>query len=173
MDLHGLPVTFLDTAGLRSTNDHIEKIGIARAVERAKSADLRVFLVENNDLPDEITPQNADIVVNAKADLHSGEAGVSGLTGQGVDSLISRITTKLETRASVSQTAMRARHRHAIDAALYALNAALDEVKAGPDRSELAAEELRTAIRALDSLIGRVDVEDLLDEIFTSFCLGK
>ena len=53
------------------------------------------------------------------------------------------------------------------------MNRARHELTLGPDRSELAAEELRAAVRALDSLIGRVDVENLLDEIFSSFCIGK
>ena len=60
-----------------------------------------------------------------------------------------------------------------MEAALGALESARDEVLAGPDRAELAAELFRQALRALDGLIGRVDVENLLDEIFSSFCIGK
>ncbi len=174
MDLNGLPVTFLDTAGLRETSDHVENIGIKRAVERAKTADLRLFLIEKEALPDWLKPEEEDIIVSAKADIAAGEGlSVSGLTGKGLDALITKITRTLEKRAGQLQTATRARHRHAIDQAIGALEKAKDEVLAGPSRTELAAEELRTAIRALDSLIGRVDVEDLLDEIFSSFCLGK
>lgn len=174
MDLHGLPVTFLDTAGLRETSDHVESIGIKRALQRAEAADLRIFLLEKAEKPENLVVRADDIIVQAKADLGAGNGlGVSGLTGLGLDALIARITEVLEKRAAGSQTAIRARHRQAIDKALVALVQARIEVEAGPDRSEFAAEELRTAIRALDSLIGRVDVEDLLDEIFASFCLGK
>jgi tRNA modification GTPase len=67
----------------------------------------------------------------------------------------------------------RARHLESVQRAIGALESAEVEVNAGPDRVELAAEHLRRAMRALDSLIGRVDVEDLLDEIFSSFCIGK
>lgn len=68
---------------------------------------------------------------------------------------------------------MRARHRDAINHAREALENARIEVESGSERSELAAEELWSAIRSLDSLLGRVDVEMVLDEIFASFCLGK
>lgn len=174
MDLHGLPVTFLDTAGLRETSDHVESIGIKRALQRAEAAELRIFLLEKAEKPENLVVRADDIIVQAKVDLGAGNGlGVSGLTGLGLDALIARITEVLEKRAAGSQTAIRARHRQAIDKALVALVQARIEVEAGPDRSEFAAEELRTAIRALDSLIGRVDVEDLLDEIFASFCLGK
>jgi tRNA modification GTPase len=98
---------------------------------------------------------------------------ISGRTGAGVDRLIEMLVTRLETRASGVATATRERHRIAILRAIDALDVAEREVAAGPDRAELAAEELRTAIRALDSLVGRVDVEHILDEIFASFCLGK
>ncbi len=98
---------------------------------------------------------------------------LSGKTGQGVDELISRASQVLRGRAAQAGTATRERHRLAIERALDVLENARIEVLNGPDRAELAAEELRTAIRALDSLVGRVDVENILDEIFASFCLGK
>ncbi|MCP5038303.1 MAG: tRNA uridine-5-carboxymethylaminomethyl(34) synthesis GTPase MnmE [Rhodobacteraceae bacterium] len=174
MDLNGLPVTFLDTAGLRETGDHVEKIGVQRAVQRAEEADLRIFLVENDELPEWLELGEGDIVIEAKSDIREARnEGVSGLTGKGVSKLISRIVKVLEGRAKLSQTAIRARHRVAIDRAFVAFALAGNELEVGLDRLELAAEELRTGIRALDSLIGRVDVEDLLDEIFSSFCLGK
>ena len=172
MDLHGLPVTFLDTAGLRETDDKVEKIGVARTVKRAETADLRVFLHDGNGV-DVVKAEGDDIVLRCKADLHTEEDGISGLTGQGVEELVQKITSILDQRISRSQTAIRARQRLAIERALVALESARDVLSSGSGLSELAAEETRAAIRALDSLIGRVDVEDLLDEIFSSFCLGK
>ncbi len=174
MDLNGLPVTVLDTAGLRDSDDKVETIGIRRAVERAEQADLRVFLIEGSTLPPDIPVQNDDLVVQAKGDLHPGDdVSVSGKTGAGVSDLVGRITETLAARASGAGIATRERHRTAMLRAGTALELARNQVTSGPDRSELAAEELRTAIRALDSLVGRVDVEDLLDEIFASFCIGK
>jgi len=175
MDLHGLPVTILDTAGLRETQDVVEGIGIERAVARAREADLRVFLGVGEAGFSGLEPGGDDILVAAKADLGAADRGlpVSGKTGAGLAALIDRITSILENRASGAATATHERHRLAIESALGAMESARSEVCRGPDRAEFAAEELRRAIRALDSLIGRVDVEHLLDEIFASFCLGK
>ncbi len=173
MDLHGLPVTFLDTAGLRETEDHVESIGIQRALERARAADLRVFLLTGDELP-QLQPEADDIIASSKSDLFAGQGlAVSGKTGAGIGDLVRKITGILETRASGAATATHARHREAMSRALKGLESAQVEVLHGPDRAELAAEEMHTAIRALDSLVGRVDVEHILDEIFASFCLGK
>ena len=174
MDLRGLPVTILDTAGLRDTSDTLESIGVARAIERAQAADLRVFLLEDESETLPVAPLPGDITALGKADLRQGPAfSVSGRTGAGITQLIDRITDTLATRAQGAGLAIRDRHRTAIARAIRALESARSEVQHGPDRTELAAEDLRTAVRALDSLVGRVDVEDILDEIFASFCLGK
>jgi tRNA modification GTPase len=174
MDLRGLPVTVLDTAGLRDTADTVESIGVARAIERAVAADLRVFLLEDEGEPLPLAPLPGDITTLGKADLRTGSAfAVSGKTGAGITQLVDRITETLATRAEGAGLAIRERHRTAILRAIRALESARGEVQHGPDRTELAAEDLRTAVRALDSLVGRVDVEDILDEIFASFCLGK
>jgi tRNA modification GTPase len=174
MDLAGLPVTILDTAGLRAAQDEIEEIGIRRALDRATNADLRVFLQTTfeDDLP--ILPREDDIVVIGKADIsRTEEFSVSGLTGYGVDSLVKKISAKLQNRVKGAGIATRERHRVAMLTALKCLSSAIDEIMLGSERSEFAAEDLRSAVRALDSLVGRVDVEHLLDEIFSSFCLGK
>lgn len=173
MDLGGLPVTFLDTAGLRETSDLVEGIGIQRAVARAEAADLRIFLLKDGDKGVGLEPVGDDLVVSGKADLGASGIAVSGVTGEGVDALVDRIEAVLSGRAAHAGTAIRARHAEAMRRAGEALAQARIEVLGGPERSELAAEELRSAVRALDSLVGRVDVENILDEIFASFCLGK
>ena len=173
MDLKGLPVTVLDTAGLRETDDQIEAMGVVRAKERAASADLRVFLVN----PDEgplMQPLEDDIVIVGKGDQISGVSNtVSGLTGEGVPQLVSRITSVLLQRSSTAGIATRERHRVALVRGDERLNAAQGLLVGGEEFADIAAEEMRAAIRALDSLVGRVDVESVLDEIFASFCLGK
>ncbi|TDT73284.1 tRNA modification GTPase trmE [Litoreibacter halocynthiae] len=171
MDLRGLPVTFLDTAGLRDTDDEVESIGIDRALRRAEMADLRVFLVENTDALLPLKVLRDDIVVRGKADQTG--SGLSGLTGQGVPDLLEKVHAVLEHRASGAGLAIRERHRIALHRASGALEGCDREMLYGMDRAEIAAEELRTAVRALESMIGRVDVESVLDEIFASFCLGK
>ncbi|MGI3169777.1 tRNA uridine-5-carboxymethylaminomethyl(34) synthesis GTPase MnmE [Pseudooceanicola sp. C21-150M6] len=173
MDLGGLAVTVLDTAGLRETSDVVEAIGVQRARDRATAADMRVFLIAPGDVP-EMAPLKGDIVLQAKADILGDVPGsISGKTGFGVDQLLRDIQTRLSDLAGQSGLATRERHRIAMQRAGEGLEAALRLVSLGSEHAELAAEELRTAVRALDSLVGRVDVEMLLDDIFSSFCIGK
>jgi tRNA modification GTPase len=177
MDLRGLPVTLLDTAGLRATGDAVERIGVERARDRAAAADLRVVLAEGAAdaaaLGLEIGPE--DIVVRAKADLAPAGGGlaVSGLSGAGIGELLDRIAAVLERRASGAGSLSHARQREAIAGAVMALDAAERFVATEPAHPELAADSLQQALRALDFLMGRVDVEAVLDVIFASFCLGK
>lgn len=173
MDLSGIPVTLLDTAGIRDTDDFVEGLGIKKTRERARTADLRVFLVAGEDLS-LFEVEQGDIVVRSKVDTLSSEIlGVSGLTGQGVDALISEITKNLSEKSSGAGLATRERHRVSIsDARQHLLNAmALLEFKT--EFVDIVAEEVRSAIFDLEVLIGRVDIESVLGEIFSSFCLGK
>jgi tRNA modification GTPase len=177
MDLAGLPVTLVDTAGLRPAGDPVEALGVDLARRRAAAADLRVFLVESAadvarlGLP----PAPGDQVVLAKLDLRPTEpgAGVSGLTGAGVDALVARIGEELGRRAAGAGLANRERHRVALERAQTALDGAAVELAFGPAGADLAAAEVQLAVRALDFLVGKVDVEGVLDEIFSSFCIGK
>ena len=176
MELAGLPVTLLDTAGIQETDDVVENIGIQRAVSRASMADLRVFFVDSGGVPNGISPSADDIVVHGKADLEGATTptlAVSGKTGQGIGRLLDEIAANLEAKAAGAATLTRDRHRAAALKAMSDLQLAEVEIAAGPHRTELAAENLRGAIRSLDVLVGRVDVENLLDEIFSSFCIGK
>lgn len=176
LDLGGLPVTLLDTAGIRATADKVEELGVNLAIKRARGADLRVFLLDDDGIEAVSVPFEADdIPVYGKSDLGSEdrELAVSGLTGEGISALILRIQKVLQGRAARTGTAIRLRHRLAIESTISLLESALNVVKSGAETAELAAEDLHQAIRALDSLIGRVDVEHILDEIFASFCVGK
>ncbi|MER5172079.1 tRNA uridine-5-carboxymethylaminomethyl(34) synthesis GTPase MnmE [Thioclava kandeliae] len=173
MDLAGLAVTLLDTAGLRETDDVVEAIGVDRAISRANEADLRVFLLDGQDLP-LLTPEDDDLIVYGKADIFEGQGlRVSGKTGAGIDELVAKITAKLLRQAQGAGVMTRERHRDALINANRALDSARNEVMSGLDRPELSAIYLREAARSLESLLGRVDVENLLDEIFLSFCIGK
>lgn len=173
MEIAGLPVTFLDTAGLRDTEDRLERAGIERALARAEAADLRLFLTDGSALP--LDPVGDDLVVLGKADTKSGWSGlaVSGKTGLGVPELMARIGEILGQRVGSAGALVRERHRVAVTTAIAALAESRAEVVRDDSRVELAAEHLRQAVRALDALVGRVDVDDLLGEIFASFCIGK
>ena len=175
LDLNGLPVTILDTAGLRETEDFVEKIGIDRALDRAEKADLRVFLKSTVEEQLPIEQRSGDIEMLGKADLFVDRTlrSVSGKTGEGVDHLVTAISKTLLDRSASAGIATRERHRQALLSSQKYLSAAKEGLDLGPDHYDLVAEDMRFAIRALNSLIGHVDVENLLDEIFSSFCLGK
>jgi tRNA modification GTPase len=173
MDLGGLPVTLLDTAGLREGADEVEAIGIDRAKTRGEQADLRVFLSEEGEeLP--VAAVADDIVLRPKADLRdSADNAISGVTGQGVPQLIEKIQAILGARSLNAGLATHERHRVALQKSAEGLAAAMLVLDHGPDQYDIASEELRHSIRALEALVGRIDVENLLDVIFSSFCLGK
>lgn len=173
MDISGLPVTLLDTAGIRDTVDEVEGLGIALAQKRGQAADLRVFLVDDLASPMAIF-QKGDITVLSKSDQRNSKVNaVSGLTGDGIDELVANIASILSDKAASVGLATRERHRIAMVTAQVALDSAMSVLLQGPDSYDIAAEELRIGIRALESLVGRIGVETLLDEIFTSFCIGK
>lgn len=173
MDLGGLPVTLLDTAGLRETEETIEALGIARARERAASADLRIHLLQEGGTP-EVDVKKDDIVVRGKADLgETAERAVSGLTGLGVDGLVAEVERVLTQRVSGAGLAIRERHALAMRRAATRLSEVEDRLDRSEELADVLAEDLRDAIRAIDSIVGRVDVEHVLDEIFSSFCIGK
>jgi len=174
MEIAGLPVTFLDTAGLRETADRLEQAGIDRALARAEAADLRLFLTDGSPISG-MAARGDDLVVLGKVDTIYGRDGlaVSGLTGLGVPELMARIGEILQGRVGSAGTLVRERHRVAVTTAIAALAESRAEVVRDDSRVELAAEHLRQAVRALDALVGRVDVDDLLGEIFASFCIGK
>ncbi len=173
MDLQGLPVTMLDTAGLRETEDTVEAIGVERAKVRAQQADMRVFLVAEGEAP-AFDPLDGDLVLVGKADLVGEAAGrVSGVSGFGVAELVASVRDRLKMLAAGRGVATRDRHRSAMVVGLSDIDRALEKIGAGGEVAELAAEDLRACVRALDSLVGRVDVEMLLDDIFSSFCIGK
>lgn len=172
MDLDGLPVTFLDTAGLRDTEDQIETLGIQRALERAEKSDIRLILIDGS-LPPGVELRESDIVRTGKGDTNDNSASISGKTGHGIQAVLAEISEQLANRASIVGTAVHQRHKSAMEDTSVLLESALVEVSYGQERADLAAEELRVAVRRLDALVGRVDVEDVLDIVFSSFCLGK
>jgi tRNA modification GTPase len=174
LDLDGLPVTVLDTAGLRETQDEIERIGISRAIARSDTADLRIVLTEDGALPTGVVLDPDDLMVQAKSDLFRSdlEFSVSAINGAGIDDLMRAIAVRLSNRAAGAATATHVRHRIALSSALSSIASAQSAISEGLP-VELVIEDLRQALVDLESLIGRVGIEQILDEIFASFCLGK
>ncbi len=175
MDLAGLPVTLLDTAGIRETLDPVERLGIDLALKRAEAADLRLFLVGDIDeelcLP--VRPGDLRVLAKMDAPVESKLLCVSGKTGVGIDRLLAAISAELGGRLSNDGVVTRQRHISAMQTAIEALDSARDQVKGGLDLAELAAADVRRAVMAMDVLVGKLGVEDFLGEIFSSFCIGK
>ncbi len=173
LDLSGIPVTLLDTAGLRETSDEVEAIGVDRARNRAAGADLRVLLLAPEESSEAYPLGAEDILVRTKADLTGDSDAISVKTGQGIDTLIARIVAVLSKRSSGSGVLVRERHRVAMLSAIRAMESAQRGLYDPRNVLELVAADLRSAISALEMLVGRIGVETLLDEIFASFCIGK
>lgn len=174
MDMKGLAVTLIDTAGLREARDEIEAAGIDLGLKRAREADLRVFLHDGAGPGALLQPREGDLVLRARDDDGSeGPDSVSGLTGQGVARMCGRIVARLEAGGHEDTVIIRERHRHAMLRGLEGVSGARAHLAGEEPALELAGESVRQAVRALDSLVGRVDVEEVLGHIFASFCIGK
>ena len=172
LDLRGLPVTILDTAGIRKSDDKVEEIGISRALERSSLSDLRIVLTEDGEYPSGLKSRDTDIICIAKDD-QGNRGGVSGKTGAGIDRLKNNIWDILNGKSQYVGIATRERHKSSMVNARKFLGNAVVSLRDGPEYYDITAEEIRAATSALDSLIGRIGVEDVLDEVFSSFCLGK
>lgn len=184
--IDGLPVELVDTAGLRDTTDRVEQEGVRRARDQASQADLVLFVQDDRDdagLPDELDGPPL-IVVRNKADLSGAATGlvpgaggpaavrVSARTGAGVDALVGLIKETVGFGAEGRTFTARRRHIEALKQAAEALGRARALLaEAAP--AELAAEELRAVHLALGSIVGEMTPDELLGEIFASFCIGK
>ncbi len=187
LDIAGFPVTLLDTAGLRESADIIEQEGIRRALTRAEQADICLILQDGTmpdaSLPAEITrlATGQALHLRTKADLPAFRPGADGqslaiatTTGQGLDAALNALTTMIQARYQPGEGAQltRQRHRHHLNLAAESLLQAA-ALLAASSPYELPAEELRLAARHLGRITGHIDVEEVLGEIFSSFCIGK
>ncbi|MFL5026740.1 MAG: tRNA uridine-5-carboxymethylaminomethyl(34) synthesis GTPase MnmE [Microvirga sp.] len=176
-DLGGLPVIIVDTAGLRESGDMIEREGVSRARARAQDADLVLWLVPPEGEESEPPQAQRLLRVGTKSDLnrvrHDCDLTIAAATGEGLPELIARLEEEASALMGQGDAILtRERHRKALERA----HAALERARAmlvGHGPLELAAEEVRLAARAIGEITGRVDVEDVLDRLFSSFCIGK
>jgi len=183
-DFLGWPVRLIDTAGLWDAPGKIDRLGVEVSRRYLASADLVLLCVETGRLPgaDElaIAAERPTLVVRTKVDLDGTTAaesvGVSAVTGEGLDALrravAERVFAERIALADLEPALTRARHRTALERAQGALAGALEQFRGSGD-AVLVAHHLRQATTALDELVGAVDVEDILDRVFASFCVGK
>jgi len=189
LDLDGYPVTVIDTAGIRETDDPVEREGVRRARSRAAEADLVLWVT---DAPHEKTETvgsapsvDAPVwVVRNKIDLDAGSGGaprgpesgftfrISAVRGDGVAELVDALVLFAQDCFGSGEGGLigRERQRRLLQETVDALQRCVSVMSRG---EELAAEELRAASQSLGRLLGRVDVEDILDAIFREFCVGK
>lgn len=201
LDIGGRLVSVFDTAGLRTAaSDAIELEGMRRSQAAANKAHLRLILIDpfadvsrgtSPVTSDGLVPRETsalmragDLVVLTKTDLGAAAPGrvadplvgealrLSAKTGAGVDELIDEVARRLDEQAGAFDEGAltRQRHIHAVETAIAAVERSLTRIDDAP---ELAAEDLRLAARYLGRIVGAVDVEDVLGEIFASFCIGK
>jgi len=178
--LGGMVILVSDTAGLRDSDDAIEAEGVRRARQRAKEADLRLALVTCHDDKQEFAELMTDgdlwLLGQADritwADVGAGELCVSSVTRLGLDELEAILTQRAQADLGRFEAAplTRLRHQEAVREGVVALDRALAASVHAP---ELVAEDLRLAARALGRVTGRVDMEDVLDRLFSQFCIGK
>ena len=183
LELAGYPLILADTAGLRAAESDLESEGVARARARAQNADYRIAVfdaqvwptrdAETDALVDASTllVANKRDLVGADDDSFAPALAVSAKTGEGLDALLRALEDRavdVLSAGGAQPHLTRARHRQALEDCHRALERAL----AAP-AAELRAEDLRLAVRALGRITGRVDVEDILDVIFSEFCIGK
>ncbi|HLM41465.1 MAG TPA: tRNA uridine-5-carboxymethylaminomethyl(34) synthesis GTPase MnmE [Microvirga sp.] len=176
-DLGGLPVIVADTAGLRESGDAVEQEGVARARARAQDADLVLWLIPPEGPEAEAPPARRLLRVGTKADLGGRREGcdllVSAASGEGIPELIERLAAEAQAALGGGDAVVtRERHRKALERAYSGVVGAREMLESGGPL-ELAAEEVRLASRAVGEISGRVDVEHVLDRLFSSFCIGK
>ncbi|OQR87506.1 tRNA modification GTPase TrmE [Achlya hypogyna] len=189
LNLGGYPVTLSDTAGIRETDDVIEKEGVQRAHKCRAEAHLKILVVDANDTLDpsvvDLVDANTIVVLN-KLDLAANQipqlalqaaamCPISCVEGTGVDAFLQTLQAHVKNLfAGANDDAQgllitRERHRTHLQDCVTHLKSFLEH----PYESELAAEDLRRAIQSIGRIVGRIDVEDILDVLFRDFCIGK
>ena len=178
LDIGGYAVTVADTAGLRDAAEGVEAEGIRRARRLSEGADivLRVLDAADGEVEGGADDGRTILVLNkidlgGAAVLPCGDAiRISCVTGEGMDRLLQRLVARLEGLYGGGNEVRPTRGRHR--AGLTRAGEALERFARAP-APELEAEELRRAVREIGRITGRVDVEDVLDRIFSDFCIGK
>ena len=177
MDFEGFPVILNDTAGIRSTKSEVEKIGVKRALEKAEVSDLILILSDNEDFSvPELKSTCKKILVHTKSDLKKsltkGVYNISVKQNLGIDELINSIVNHLKSLAPKQDAFLtRKRHKEAIKRSIYHLNELHKfDLNTNP---EIASENLRIVAKEIGSITNIIDVEEILDDIFSNFCIGK
>jgi tRNA modification GTPase len=179
IEIGGLPVTIADTAGLRSSGDVVEEIGVARARQAAGRAEIVLYLVDATaglTRDDEATAFPAALVIYTKVDLApapSGELGISVTAERGIDELLSRLDALVRDEfAAPEGSLVNERQRQAVLGCQEALTTALSALDAKLEE-QIILVDLHRAATALGLLTGAITRDEVFNEIFSKFCIGK
>ncbi|AFS48106.1 tRNA modification GTPase trmE [alpha proteobacterium HIMB5] len=188
LNLDGYPVLISDTAGIRETNDQIEKKGVQIAIDKAQNADMKIILLDAKNphfkgFFDQLYDENSLIVIN-KSDLISDDFDTNSIGSlehilisvreeTNLNTFVEEIKKKLKHKFAINENILisRERHRHNLEKCISHLKIFLE--KKSINEFDKAAEDLRLATRYLGRVVGDVDVEEVLGKIFNDFCIGK
>jgi tRNA modification GTPase len=182
LDLDGYPVTVIDTAGIRQTADPVEQEGVRRATARAAEADLVLWLTDaqhekimrEGEAPMWVVRNKIDLEAAVGSRAGRGDEGfrISARQGDGIAELVAGLVGYAQDYFGAGEGGLigRERQRKLLQQTAASLQRSITAIGSG---EELAAEELRAAAQSLGRLLGRVDVEDVLDVVFSKFCIGK
>lgn len=187
INLKGIPIRLIDTAGIRESEEEIEREGIQRSRDQLAAAELILLVVDSSEGAERVEPieipDKAKVVrILNKSDLepHPDWKGVEGLRisclepecAESIrDSLFEAVVNR-EGISTTSLTAINSRHQHCLEQARGALEQASNVLSAG-ESPEFVSLDLRAALDAIGDIIGKTDVEEILGEIFSTFCIGK
>ena len=190
--IRGIPVVFVDTAGLQETDDVVEQEGVRRSRASLGQADIVPHVLDASEplTPDdqerlaELADHKCIVVLNkkdlpaqlGKADMHGNQAiPVSCVSGDGVEALKDAIRASVwdgEITSEMLEVMVNSRHQETLNRAKTSLQASLGQLRSGAVL-DLAAVDLRIATNAIGEIVGKTTTEDLLDSIFSTFCIGK
>ena len=175
VDISGYPVRFVDTAGIRDPLDLVEKIGVEKALSTSKKADINIVFIDDKKDIFEFSDVKNPIFVKSKQDKNNSDFrggafyNISSKSGFGIDDFIKEISNKVKDIAPNENISIsRERHVRCLSDAVMHLEASKKEKS-----TDIFAEDIRQSVKSMSTLFGGVDIEDILDIIFSDFCIGK
>ena len=175
VDVDGFFLRFVDTAGIRETNDIVEQIGVKKAYSSSEDSDLTIIFIEKDQDKTKFRNIKNKIFVKSKQDINGGvfedknHYNISSKTNFGIKNLLKKIKEKVSEK-TLNENTFISRERH-----IKCLTATIDHLEMSKKKKtiDLCAEDIRLALKNLSSLFGNVDIEDILGIIFSDFCIGK
>ena len=175
VDVFGFPVRFVDTAGIRKSDNVVEKIGVERAIAISKEADVNIVFIENIKEISHFKEVKNSIIVRSKQDINGGKFknkyfyNISSKNNYGIKEVLKILSHKITEKLPNEDISIsRERHKTCLKNVIDQLKNSYEEKNV-----DMFAEDIRQSVKIMSSLFGSVDIEDILDIIFSDFCIGK